>query len=197
MQGRTAESTANWSNDPPHPPQCFKTGSALLPQISLGINFQFQGRDKDASTHTRTPGNPVTVQYFLPVSMLFPSLSLCVGVWSGWAVSLSLLHHCVGPLLSSSSSSPNDSSNNELPVDSQCRAVMKVLQCSSPSLYTRTHLSPPLINYGFLLSHRICVGDGSSVSCTSAQAPDRVSASVLKLFITVPQGISPTLQLPA
>lgn len=39
----------------------------------------------------------------------------------------------------------------------------------------------------------ICVGDGSPVSCTSAPALDRVSASVLKLFFIVPQGICLTL----
>lgn len=52
VQGRAAESTANRSNAPPHPPQCFKKGSALLSQISLGINFLFKGHDGDALPHT-------------------------------------------------------------------------------------------------------------------------------------------------
>lgn len=54
MQGRTAESTANRSNDPPRTLRsAFKKGCALLSQISLGMNFQFQGLNKDTPTHTQ------------------------------------------------------------------------------------------------------------------------------------------------
>lgn len=166
MQGRTAESTANWSNDPPHPPQCFKKGYALLSQISLGMNFQFQGLNKDASTHTQQEILLLCniLGFFLSPSSVYLSflhiLWFHVGVPSGWAVSCHS-STCVWVLSSPlpSSSLPHDSSNNnELSVDSVlswwklCSAFFL-----SHSLFLCTHMRTffsPLINYWFLLYHR-------------------------------------------
>lgn len=200
MQGRTAESTANWSNDPPHPPQCFKKGYALLSQISLGINFQFQGLNKDASTHTRQEILLLCniLVFFLSPSSVYLSflhtLWFHVGVPRGWAVSCHSFT-CVWVLSSPlpSSSLPNDSSNNnELSVDSVWSWWWKF--CSAFFLSLSLSLSLHSHAYLFLTSHKllvsalssICGGEGSPVSCTSAPALERVSASALKLFITVP-----------
>ncbi len=77
-----------------------------------------------------------------------------------------------------------------------CGESSAVLFALARSLHTRVP---------FATSHKlpisalssICVGDGRPVSCTSAPALERVSASVLKLFIIVPQGIGLSLPLPA
>ncbi len=49
----------------------------LLSQISLGINFQFQGRDQDASTHTHVKEILLLCSiFFFCLFTLFPSLLL-------------------------------------------------------------------------------------------------------------------------
>lgn len=68
----TADSTANWSKDPPphtpllllllhphHGSTVFLLKALCCAHVSMGINSHFQ----DASIHTHA-GNPVTVQYF-------------------------------------------------------------------------------------------------------------------------------------
>lgn len=73
---------------------------------------------------------------------------------------------------------------------------MKVLQCFSLSSHTDI---PFATTHELAISapSSMCVAYVSAVSYTLAPALDRVSASALKLFIIVPQGISLTLQLPA
>lgn len=76
--------------------------SALLSQISLGINFQFYGHDQGSSTHTHQEILLLCNIFFFACFSLCNSLwGLCVGVLSGWAV---FFFHstnvCGGPLLS-------------------------------------------------------------------------------------------------
>lgn len=164
-----------------------KKGSALLFQISLGINFLFKGCDGDALPHTH--------HEILLVCNIFCNIvsHLCVGVLSRWAVSF--LSSPNVWVLFSPSSSPTDSSEclimSSLWTVDESSAVLFSLSLHTDIPFTTSHklaISAP---------SSMCVADVSPVSCTSAPALDRVSASALKLFIIVPQGISLTLQLPA
>lgn len=97
VQGRTAESTANWSNDPPHPPQCFKKALRCCLRSPWEWISNFKATLKmHRPTHARKSCYCAIFLYlffffFLPVSPLFLSflltLWLHVGVLSGWAVS--------------------------------------------------------------------------------------------------------------
>lgn len=78
--------------------------------------------------------------------------------------------------------------DNEPSEGFKCRAVLKVLQCSSLSATRRTFSSTPNKSAFSTLSSTC---DRSSISSASLPAPDRMSARVLKFFSCHTRGHRP------
>lgn len=178
-----------------------------LPHISLGMNFQFHGpRRRGIDPRAGPQILLLCIISFWPCFCRFSLLRLTLRRVRGLSL-VTFFHACVCVCVGSRSYRPppldqkNSSDNKEPPVEPHDTTGVKDPQSFFfffPSSFHTLSTTPFSTSHKLLISalSSISVGDKSPVSCTWAPAPDRVSASTLRLFIIPPQGILLTPRLP-